>query len=116
MQPGDAGRAYHPFWNEVYHDSNGRRDARLGQTQPILTTGGESTLRGDEFIAAISESEMALLLESTPQCAPKVLDTADIVREGDVSTATLDLEAVGAAFVRVFLWHGSHAVVDENRA
>jgi len=43
-------------------------------------------LRGDEFIAAISESEMALLLECTPQCARKVLDTADIVRDGDFTS------------------------------
>ena len=59
---------------------------------------------------------MALISECRQLCAQTVLDTADIVREGDVSTATLDLEGVGAAFVRVFLWHGSHAVVDENRA
>jgi len=60
---------------------------------------------------AFNESEMALFSECRPQCAQTVLDTADIVREGDVSTATLDLEGAGAAFVRVFLWHGSHAVV-----
>jgi hypothetical protein len=28
-----------------------------------------------------SESEMALFFECTPKCAPKLLDTADIVRD-----------------------------------
>jgi hypothetical protein len=38
--------------------------------------------------AADIESEMALFRERSPQCAQKELDTADIVRDGDISTAT----------------------------
>ena len=36
---------------------------------------------------AFNESEMALFSECRPLCAQTVLDTADIVREGDVTTA-----------------------------
>src|SRR5438046_6360104 len=36
----------------------------------------------------ISESEMALISECRQLCAQTVLDTADIVRDGDVSTVT----------------------------
>src|ERR1700690_1420960 len=40
--------------------------------------------------ATIYESEMALFSECMPPCARKTLDTADIVRDGDVSlTPTL---------------------------
>jgi hypothetical protein len=34
------------------------------------------------------ESEMALFSECMQECARKVLDTADIVRDGDISTTT----------------------------
>jgi hypothetical protein len=34
---------------------------------------------------------MALFFECMPQCAQKVFDTADIVRDGDVTPTMLDL-------------------------
>jgi hypothetical protein len=38
---------------------------------------------------SFNESEMALFFECMPSCARKVLDTADIVRDGDVSTTII---------------------------
>ena len=38
-------------------------------------------------MANLNQSEMALKSEPMPQCARKSLDTADIVRDGDVSTS-----------------------------
>ncbi len=35
---------------------------------------------------------MALFNECMPQCAQKVFDTADIVRDGDVMTGTLEFD------------------------
>ncbi len=46
---------------------------------------------------------MALFSECMPSCAQNVLDTADIVRDGDFSTASLDLEGQGAGSVRISL-------------
>jgi hypothetical protein len=39
-------------------------------------------------LANLNESEMALFPECTAQCSSKELDTADIVRDGDISAAT----------------------------
>jgi hypothetical protein len=36
--------------------------------------------------ATFNESEMALFFECMLECARKVIDTADIVRDGDLST------------------------------
>jgi len=40
---------------------------------------------------AFNESEMALFSECRPLCAQTVLDTADIVRDGDITTAIASL-------------------------
>jgi len=40
-------------------------------------------------LANLNESEMALFPECTAQCSSKELDTADIARDGDVTTTTL---------------------------
>ena len=37
-------------------------------------------------MANLNQSEMALFSERMQQCARKRLDTADIVRDGDIST------------------------------
>ena len=41
-----------------------------------------------EILRLLYRREMALFSECRPQCAQTVLDTADIVRDGDVTTAT----------------------------
>jgi len=45
---------------------------------------------------AFNDSEMALFSECRPLCAQTVLDTADIVRDGDVSP-------IGEQTLRLFL-------------
>jgi hypothetical protein len=39
------------------------------------------------------ESEMALFFECMPQCAQKVFDTADIVRDGDITPVIVTIAA-----------------------
>src|SRR5207244_7323981 len=58
-----------------------RRDGWVG-----LSSGPER-LRASLWLEseAFNESEMALFSECRPQCAQTVLDTADIVRDGDFS-------------------------------
>ena len=52
----------------------------MGRTEgPDLNTDCERALVG--YGTPFNESEMALFFECVPQCAQKVLDTADIVRE-----------------------------------
>jgi hypothetical protein len=39
-------------------------------------------------LANLNESEMALFSECTPECSSKELDTADILRDGDLTPTT----------------------------
>ena len=51
----------------------------------------------------IQESEMALFYECMLQCARKVLDAADIVRDGDFSPTALDTVLSTPANNRLFI-------------
>jgi len=53
-------------------------------------------------LANLNESEMALFSECMQQCARKVLDTADIVRGGDLSPTMRRVEATGTTRMAQF--------------
>ena len=60
---------------------------RAGEGGGVGLSSGPETIASEPWLVRrfFHESEMALLFECTQECAPKELDTAGIIRDGDLS-------------------------------